>query len=179
MKDVELRLISELMKNSRRSDREIAKAVGVSQPTVSRAIARLEKEGIVQEYTMIPDFSKLGYEIMASTRFEAHKGSYEIEFKASEEIARKYGGLSAVEGVGEKRNRMFVNFYRNYSDYTGVVTYLRGIPNIDANDFDSFLVVMDNPGYRILSMSAIADQLLASADLEKNKRKSRSRNSSP
>jgi DNA-binding Lrp family transcriptional regulator len=32
MKDVELKLISELMKDSRRSDRELAKAIGVSSP---------------------------------------------------------------------------------------------------------------------------------------------------
>ncbi|MGD0160671.1 MAG: Lrp/AsnC family transcriptional regulator [Candidatus Bathyarchaeia archaeon] len=48
MKDLEIRLISELMKNSRRSDRQIAKELGVSQPTVSRTIARLEKEGILR-----------------------------------------------------------------------------------------------------------------------------------
>ncbi len=67
MKDVELRIVSELMKNSRRSDRELAKAVGVSQPTVSRTIARLEKEGVLREYTVIPDFHKLGYNLMAIT----------------------------------------------------------------------------------------------------------------
>lgn len=60
MKNVELKLISELMKNSRRSYRELAKAVGVSQPTVSRTLKKLEKEGYIKEYTMIPDFLKLG-----------------------------------------------------------------------------------------------------------------------
>jgi DNA-binding Lrp family transcriptional regulator len=30
MKDVELKLISELMKNSRRNDRELAKAIGLA-----------------------------------------------------------------------------------------------------------------------------------------------------
>jgi DNA-binding Lrp family transcriptional regulator len=34
--NVELRLISELMQNSRRSDRELARALGISQPTVTR-----------------------------------------------------------------------------------------------------------------------------------------------
>lgn len=53
MKDIEVRIISELMKNSRRSDRELAKAIGVSQPTISRTIKRLEKEGYIREYTMI------------------------------------------------------------------------------------------------------------------------------
>jgi len=55
------------MKNSRRSDRELAKAVGVSEPTIGRLIKKLEKEGIIQEYTMIPDFARLGYELMAIT----------------------------------------------------------------------------------------------------------------
>jgi len=48
IKDVELRLISELMKNSRRSDRELAKAISVSQPTVSRMIKKLESEGTLK-----------------------------------------------------------------------------------------------------------------------------------
>jgi DNA-binding Lrp family transcriptional regulator len=48
-------MISELMKNFGRSDRELAKAIGTSQPTVSRIINRLEKEGIVEEYAMIPE----------------------------------------------------------------------------------------------------------------------------
>ena len=67
LKDVELKLISELMKNSRRSDRELAKVLGVSQPTVTRIRTRLEKEGHIKEYTMIPDFSQLGYQMMGVT----------------------------------------------------------------------------------------------------------------
>jgi DNA-binding Lrp family transcriptional regulator len=62
LSNVELRLISELMKNSRRSDRELGKVLGISQPTVSRMIKKLEKEGVIKEYNMMPDFAKLGYE---------------------------------------------------------------------------------------------------------------------
>jgi DNA-binding Lrp family transcriptional regulator len=43
MKETALKLIAELMKNSRRSDRELAKAVGVSQPTVTRTIKKLAR----------------------------------------------------------------------------------------------------------------------------------------
>jgi DNA-binding Lrp family transcriptional regulator len=57
------------MKDSRRSDRELAKAIGSSQPTVSRMIKKLESEGTIKEYTMIPDFHKLGFEILAITFF--------------------------------------------------------------------------------------------------------------
>jgi len=47
LKDVELKFISELMKNSRRSDRELARVLGLSQPTVGRMMKKLEKEGII------------------------------------------------------------------------------------------------------------------------------------
>ncbi|MCJ7633616.1 winged helix-turn-helix transcriptional regulator [Candidatus Bathyarchaeota archaeon] len=72
MKDVELKLIAELTKNSRRSDRELAKQLRVSQPTVTRIRNRLEKEGIIREYTIIPDFTRLGYQ-MASIAFAKMK----------------------------------------------------------------------------------------------------------
>jgi DNA-binding Lrp family transcriptional regulator len=61
LKKVELKVLSGLIKNSKISDRELAKTIGVSQPTVTRARTRLEKNGYIQEYTAIPNFAKLGY----------------------------------------------------------------------------------------------------------------------
>ena len=57
------------MKNSHRSDRELAKASGISQPTVNRLIGRLQKKGVIKEYTMVPDFGKLGFNLMAIVMF--------------------------------------------------------------------------------------------------------------
>jgi len=76
MKELELRLLSEIMRNSRRSDRDIAKAIEVSQPTISRIIKKLEKEGYIEEYTMIPNFHKLGYEILALTFVKLRAGAH-------------------------------------------------------------------------------------------------------
>ena len=67
LKDVELKLIAELSKNSRRSDRELAKQLRVSQPSVTRIRNKLEKEGIIREYTVIPDSSRLGYQMASVT----------------------------------------------------------------------------------------------------------------
>ena len=55
VKDVELKLVSELMKNSRRSDRELARVLGLSQPTVGRMIKKLEKR---RNYTRVYDDSR-------------------------------------------------------------------------------------------------------------------------
>jgi DNA-binding Lrp family transcriptional regulator len=61
LKENELKILFELIKNARRSDRELAKAIRVSQPTVTRTRTKLEKMGLVKEYTIIPDLRKMGY----------------------------------------------------------------------------------------------------------------------
>lgn len=89
MKEAELKLISELMKNSRQSDRELAKAIGVSQPTVTRMRTRLEKEGIIKEYTAIPNFARLGYQIMAVTLAKLEAPATAEVVERTMEIARE------------------------------------------------------------------------------------------
>jgi len=161
LKDVELRIVVELMKNSRRSDRELAKAVGVSQPTVSRTIEKLEKSGVIKEYTMIPDFHRLGYQIMGATRFELSEEPFKDRAKARGTMVDTYPALMAVEGIGKGSNRLFVGFYKDYSEYAKAMEFLRTIPIISANNIDTFMVDLSNEkNYRILSMSSIATNLL-------------------
>jgi DNA-binding Lrp family transcriptional regulator len=167
MKDVELRLISELMKNSRRSDRELAKVLGVSQPTVSRTIKRLEKEGYIKEYTMIPDFHKLGYEIMGITSIAVRDQPYKEGFK---EITRRalevekshpYASLMAVSGIDHNKNRAFISLYENYAAYAEAMRETRQLPFADVDSIESFVVSLsDETNYRLLSMQAIAKHLL-------------------
>ena len=47
--DTIFQLLRELLKNSKRSDRDLAKSLGVSQPTLTRMRKRLEKEGYILE----------------------------------------------------------------------------------------------------------------------------------
>mgnify|MGYP001064614394 CR=1 FL=1 len=120
MKDVERKLISELMKNSRRSDRELAQAIRVSQPTVSRAIRKLEKEGYIKEYTMIPDFRKLGYELVALTFVKLKKGICKEEVEKAKEVAKEHLEENSLEVVMVKRGMglgydgVFVSLHDDY-----------------------------------------------------------------
>jgi len=161
LKDVELRLIAELMKNSRRSDRDLARALGISQPTVSRMRERLEKRGIIREYTMIPDLRALGYQIMASTRFEISEKPFAGREEARQMMINTYPAIIAVEGQNDKWNRLSVNFYQNYTEYSKATTFLRRVPLINADNIDTFLVDLnDKRSFRFLSLSALADRLL-------------------
>ena len=79
--DIKLKLMTELLKNSHRSDRELARALGTSQPTVSRTREKLEKEGYINEYQIIPNFQKLGYHLFALTFFTGTKVSTSLKWK--------------------------------------------------------------------------------------------------
>ena len=97
MKSVELKLLSELMKNSRRSDRELAKAIGSSQPTVTRTRTRLEEKGYIREYALIPDFAKLGFELMSLTFTKFKRQLTDEELKKLREAARRIEGTFPID----------------------------------------------------------------------------------
>jgi DNA-binding Lrp family transcriptional regulator len=155
------------MKNSRRSDRELSRVLGVSQPTVSRLIKKLEKEGIIREYTMIPDFRRLGYEIMGITSLAVQEGLtgerlQEVRKMSTElEKCNPHASLMAVNGMDHGKNRLFISFYEDYSDYLNAMKLTKQIPFTNVDSLESFLVNLeDETSYRLLSMSAIAQHLL-------------------
>lgn len=63
LKKTDYTLLFELMKNSKISDRHLAEELGVSQPTITRRRAALEKMRLLN-YTSIPDFKALGFKIL-------------------------------------------------------------------------------------------------------------------
>jgi len=124
MKDTELKLVSELFKDSRRSDRQLAKALGISQPTVSRTIKRLKQEGVIKEYTLVADFRKLGIELVAFTfgvwsheKMKNYSQEERIE-KAKRFLAGHSNVIYASSGQGLKMDRLMVTVHKNYQDYS-------------------------------------------------------------
>jgi DNA-binding Lrp family transcriptional regulator len=166
MKDTELKLVSELMKNSRRSDRELAKALRVSQPTVSRMIKRLEKEGVIQEYTMIPEWHKLGYEIFALTcasiKPEATLEQIEQMRKMGREVAQKvaFETVMVIRGMGFRHDVVIASFHKDYSAYVQFKRMVAGYPFLDAANMESFLVTLPDWQYKSLTFSTLAKHVL-------------------
>jgi len=131
MKDVELKLISELMKKSRRSDRELSKTLGISQPTVSRVIKRLKEEGVIKEETIIADFSKLGIELIAVTfgvwspeKIKTIPERERIE-KAKKFISEHPNVIFASSGRGLGKERMIITVHKDYADYNEFMKHAR------------------------------------------------------
>jgi len=141
LKEIELRLISELIKNSRRSDRELAKALGVSQPTVSRIRVRLEKEGLI-DYSAVPNLAKLGFEMIVVTfgkrDFQKHP---EINLQKAKDFAERHPGIIfGAAGSGLGYDRIAVSIHRNYSDYSKFLQEMRSEWAEIMDIKDSFIV---------------------------------------
>lgn len=77
------RILSVLLDDSRLSYRQIAKKVGVSTATVINRIKELEKT-IIKKYTTILDYEKLGYDVEVIIEIRISKGKLiEVEKEIS------------------------------------------------------------------------------------------------
>ena len=148
-------LLRELLKNSKRSDRQLAKVLGVSQPTITRTRRKLEQEGIIQEYTIIPDFRKMGFEILAITFVKMRPDLLTPQIM---EEAKKYGEkwpnvilVSSGEGLG--MTGVIVSFHKNYTEYHHRLNLLRVDWKEFSEDIRSFIVSLGEEEYKRLSLT--------------------------
>jgi DNA-binding Lrp family transcriptional regulator len=137
MKKRMLKLLFELMKNAKRSDREIAKIIEVSQPTITRMRQRLEKTAIV-DYTVIPDWTELGFEIMALTFVKA-KGP-ELNEKAKKWAMKSPNVVFAAGGEGMGMDYAIMSFHKNFSGFSTFIENLREEWTENLQDLQSFLM---------------------------------------
>ena len=122
LKPIDYKLLFELMKDSHRSDRQLAKALGVSQPTVTRRRALLE-ENYIEGYTIIPKFGKIGFEIAAFTFLKSklkQKTGQEKE-KALKNLKEWYlnqpNVLLVQNGLGMSYDAVCVSIHKNFSEF--------------------------------------------------------------
>jgi DNA-binding Lrp family transcriptional regulator len=121
-KDIDHRIISELLKNSRVSDRELGKKLGVSQPTISRRRALLEKE-MLDGYTTVPRWDKLGYEILALNFVKIKpEVATEEKYKTTREKGLKWlmaqpNIIMTASSRGIGMDAFNISVHKSYADY--------------------------------------------------------------
>ncbi|UCC58191.1 MAG: Lrp/AsnC family transcriptional regulator [Candidatus Bathyarchaeum sp.] len=158
------RLVSEMLKNSKKSDRELAGILGVSQPTVSRTRARIEKE-YIKTYTIIPDFEKLGYQIMAFTfaKRKAYPGNEvaaEIAQKSKKWVDKRPNVIFGADGEGLGKDIVLISFHKNYSAYAEFTRSFAMDMGTSLDNFESFLVSIGS-GYKLrdFDLKYLADDI--------------------
>jgi DNA-binding Lrp family transcriptional regulator len=168
LKDIELKLISELMKNSRRSDRELARALGMSQPTITRTRLRLEKQGYIGEYTMLPNCQQLGLHICAINFVKLKEPLDSKKLDEARKFGLEFAGNHFSEVVVAERGRglgyqaVLISFHKDYAAYVSFLDKLSKMHLIGDPDIESFLINLDDTThYRRLTFSTLANHILA------------------
>jgi DNA-binding Lrp family transcriptional regulator len=153
LKEKDLRLLTELLKGARRSDRELAKVLGVSQPTVSRQRMRLEKTGLIKEYTIVPDLRRMGFELLVFTFMSFAEDKPELFDKAREWAKKRPCVIFANNGEGPGMNSVMISIHKNYSGYTRLVTELRRDWQPNLTNLQSFVISLDRTDLGIRDFS--------------------------
>ena len=147
LKDVDYTIIFELMKNSKISDRKLAEKIGVSQPTISRRRAKLEKEGYF-DYTAIPDLKKLGFRIMAFS-FSKWTPEAATELLSEEEFGKQVQKFFSIypnvifattggSGLGGMDSAS-ISVHKDYDDYAKFVKEIKKEWGKNVSTFESFM----------------------------------------
>lgn len=114
----------ELLKNPKKSDRDIAKKLNISQPTVTRIRKTLEKK-VIKTYTAIPVFPEIGIELLSFNfgKCASPKKDAEVCLKHMVKSNPKILFISSGEGIG--KNCLIVAIHKDYRDYVDFITSIR------------------------------------------------------
>ncbi|MDD3792311.1 MAG: Lrp/AsnC family transcriptional regulator [Candidatus Bathyarchaeota archaeon] len=126
LKPIDYKILFELMKDSHRSDRQLAKALGVSQPTVTRRRAMLE-ENYIEGYTVIPKFGQIGFELLAITflnsklKYENGDDKSQSIQKMKEWYMKQTNVILVLDGRGMGWDAVCISLHENFASYAEFV----------------------------------------------------------
>lgn len=153
------KVLLELLKNSHRSDRQLAREMGTSQPTVTRTRIKLEKDGWIEEYTVMPNFEKIGIQLMVITIFKTHWKKESVEKGRKASMQRPNVIFSArAEGMGG-RNVVVISLHRDYPCYSDFIENIMKEYADDIETYDTLLVSLKGGVAKPFSLSYLAELL--------------------
>jgi DNA-binding Lrp family transcriptional regulator len=142
-------------------------------------INRLQKEGVIREYTMIPDFAKLGFGIASIVFAKLKEPIPEEKLKEIREQVRQtlwkepMSNIAAMSGIGFNADRVVVAFHEDYSTFMQHLNKIKQHPMAIAHETGSFLIdLTDRSQYLPLTFSNLADYMMYRSKNQKSKRTS-------
>jgi DNA-binding Lrp family transcriptional regulator len=123
LKPIDYKILFELMKDSHRSDRQLAKSLGVSQPTVTRRRAMLE-ENFIEGYTVVPKFGQIGFELAAFTflksklKFKTGQEKTEALQKMKDWYVKQSNVILVLDGRGMGWDAVCISLHQDFSNFT-------------------------------------------------------------
>jgi len=153
------KLLRELLKDSKRSDRDLAKVLDVSQATITRTRHKLASDGLILDYTVVPDFRKMGFEILALTFVKMHPEILTTEtLKSVKEYAAKFpNAIFTASGEGLGMTGVIISLHKDYTDYHQKLNLLRMDWKDYTEDIRSFIISLKEGEIKRFSLTYLKD----------------------
>ena len=158
-----IKLLFKLIKNSKQSDRDLARILGVSQPTVTRLRKVLEREAISQ-YTLIPDFSYLGFDIIALTFVRSKELVQPLIEKGKKWTKEQPNIVYASTGQGIEADALVISVHKDYADFVRFFQNFKRDWGEYLEDFKTFFIsVRGSLIMKHFSFNSLADAYMKEA----------------
>lgn len=124
--DLDRRILEELLKNSKRSYRQLADMLDIAPGTVLKRMKDMESKGIIKGYSVVVDHGKLGSQITALIEITSSGGKLE-------EMGKKLSKLENIYGVYETTgspDAIIIGKFRDTDELGKFARYLLGLPSV-------------------------------------------------
>jgi DNA-binding Lrp family transcriptional regulator len=124
--DLDKRILKELLKNSKRSYRQLADELGIAPGTVLKRIKDMESEGIIKNYSIMIDHNKIGSQIIALVEIISSGGKLE-------EMGKKLSKLPNIYGVYETTgspDAIIIGRFLDTDELGKFARFLLGLPSV-------------------------------------------------
>ena len=137
----ESQVLTELLKNAKTTDQEIARRIGISRPGVAKIRERLETRGIIKGYRALPNYEKLDLKIHAIILYRWKDYSKKQELEEVIEYIKKQPQIILFvkgEGMGSKTDAI-ISLHEQLEDYEKFIRSLKNVWKDNVEDIEVFL----------------------------------------
>ena len=125
--ETDVKILKTLTANARLSSRQISKQCNMSVGTVLSRIKKMEQEGIIKGYSILPDHEKLGYELTVVTEITVSKGRL---LEMENEIAR-FPNVCSVYDVTGLTDAMIIAKFKDREELSRFTKHLLSLPFVE------------------------------------------------
>jgi len=125
--DVDVALLKELQKDGRKSFREIAEKLDVAEGTVYNRVNKLKEEGVIKNFLIDIDYSKLGYDLTTVIGVRVKGGHLpEIEEKIAKER-----NVTAVYDITGEYDAIVIAKFPGRDELNKLVKKINSLENVE------------------------------------------------
>jgi len=151
----EKQVLTELLKDCKTSDQEIARRLKTSRPTIFKIRERLEKEGIIKRYMPIIDFEKLNLNLQSVILYKWRDYSKTKELENTVKFIKTLPEVILFikgEGMGSKTD-LIISIHDDLKDYERFIRKLKYEWKDHVENVEVFLSSIDgiSKGYDLAS----------------------------